>query len=176
MNDYIKYPFILFVVTVTCTVLVTFTYNYTTPILMARQAELVEATLNSMYDNIDTYEVDERTYESDAITSVYVTTLTDGSTKYIYEAAAPGKNGNVEMLISVDEAGNYDAIDYTVMNETNGIGTKVTEPEYVDSLTSQSTSSVSVDTISGATYSSVAVDTMMTAVASDYNTNYGGGQ
>lgn len=174
MNDYIKYPLILCIVTVFCTVLVTFTYIYTTPILAARQNEVVESTLNGMYDNIDTYQKVERKFDGEAVTGIYDVLLDDGSQLYVYQAAATGKNGDVEMLVSVLPSGEFDAVKYVRMQETVGIGTKVTTDEYVASLVSQTTNEVEVDMITGATMTSTAVSTIMDDVAKDFNMNFGG--
>ena len=176
MNDYLKYPIILFVVTVVCTILITITYNYTTPILSARQENKVNDTLASMYDNIDSYEEIERSFDrkKTSVTNVYLVTLPDNQSSYIYSTSAIGKNGSVDMLISVVDDGQIDVVKYTRMEETPKIGDKLSEPDYITSLEAISTSNPEIDMVTGATITSNAVKTMIEDVSKDFNENYRG--
>ncbi|MGL5020990.1 MAG: FMN-binding protein [Mycoplasmatales bacterium] len=176
MNDYIKYPIILFSVTVICTILITITYNYTTPILNARQEMKINDTLSSMYDNIESSEEIERTFDpkKTSVTKVYLTTLPGGLNAYIYSASSIGKNGSVDMLISVLPDGQIDVVKYTRMEETPKIGDKLSEPDYITNLETKSTLNPEIDMVTGATITSNAVKSMIEDVSKDFNENYRG--
>jgi Na+-translocating ferredoxin:NAD+ oxidoreductase RnfG subunit len=173
MSDFVKYPMILFIVTVTCTFLISSVYSFTDPILAKKNEETVTASLSIMYPEMQDYkQMEGIVFESDKIVNLFEVT-NSGEIFNVYETTAPGKNGDVKMLISVDSNGAVDNINYTQMLETNGIGSKVAEEDYINKILESDTTNKKVDTISGASISSGAVSSMVEDVLLEFEANGG---
>lgn len=173
MKDYIKYPLILFIVTASCSLIISVMYYTTNPILIARDEKNTNEFLNSMYSNVSEYEEIEYSGEFKQIQTIYKITLDDSSTRTVYKSAQAGKNGDISMLIGYSPEGILDGIEYVKIMETPNIGMKVTEEPFLETVLNQDSKSVNVDTISGATISSTAVKTMVEITAKDFNDNGG---
>lgn len=159
MSDYIRLPLVLFITTVASAVIITLVYSITDPILEAKNLENITNALNTAYEGQDFNYEDMGLSRGNEILSGYLVTLEDGSVEYVYEVVETGKNGDISMLIAFDESGVVTSLNYININETPGIGAKVEEPEFLDTVIGQSASNPDIDTISGATISSTAVKT-----------------
>lgn len=85
--------------------------------------------------------------------NVYYTALKDNSPiAYVIETKAKGYGGDITALTAISKDGKLLKVTVTdASNETTGIGTKVTESEFLDGFTG---SPDNVDGVTGATYSS----------------------
>ncbi len=176
MQKFIKYPLSIVIVVIICVTLVASMHQLTSPILEARKLEVISSSLEGMYDNIDTIEVLQENDASMTITYVYKLILTDESKKIVYQTSEIGKSVPIGMLISFDELGIIERVVYTQMNETKGIGTKVTEEEFINKIIGYEASKIEIDAITGATLSSDAVIKSINAATIDFENNYKGGK
>lgn len=168
-NNYLKYPLILFIVGGLSAASITATYFFTQPILEVRQQETIKRNLEELYDNIASFEeLFEPTQINDlSIQAIYKLRLQDDTTRVVYQTSNIGKNGPIISLISFKNE-NIDKVKNIIHRETPGVGTRIDEPTYLESITSQKLESMSVDLISGATYSSRALSNSVDAAVSHY--------
>lgn len=159
MKETIKLSAVLFIATSISALLITSLHNISVPILEARESEVLNSTFTAMYGSeLDGYELRDENLTADAV-AVYDVTLTDGTTNTVFEMVEQGKNGPIKMLIGYDADSNITQFKYLEINETPGIGSKVTEDGFINKIIGQNASDNEVDGIAGATISSTAVRT-----------------
>ena len=154
-------------VAIICTTIVVGVHNVTQPILDAKAKSLVEDSIKMMYPNLKDFKISNKKFESKYLEGLFEVEDNDGKKYNVYQTSAMGKVDFVKMLVSVDENLVINNLLFTQMKETKGIGTKLSEPEYIDKLIGQNTSELKVDGVTGATYTSEAVKVSLEAVASD---------
>lgn len=168
-NKFIKYPLILFIVAGLCASAITATYVYTNPILEKRQEENTKKNLEQLYDNTKSFKIlfEESQLEDSTLLAVYEVLLNDNTSRIVYQTSSKGKNGDIVSLISFNK-NKIDKIKNIAHNETPGIGAKIDEESYLDSITKQDINKMNVDTISGATFSSTALKKSVEAAIVHY--------
>jgi Na+-translocating ferredoxin:NAD+ oxidoreductase RnfG subunit len=173
-NKAIKYPLILFIVTGFCAAIITLTYVITNPILEKRNQDNTKLNLEQLYNNTKTFKViaDKGQLNNPTLLNLYEVILNDNSKRLVYETTSKGKNGDIVSLIAFNKD-NLEKIKNIQENETPGIGKKVNEASYLDSITKQDISNMNVDIIAGATYSSTALKNSVDNAIKDYQTRKG---
>ena len=87
----------------------------------------------------------------DGVSQVY----SNGAGLTIYDITADGySKGGIRALIGIDENGTVAAVGIVSCEETAGVGTKITDPAYLDGFTGAAGADGYPDMISGATFSS----------------------
>lgn len=169
INNYLKYPLILFIVGGLSAASISATYFFTNPILEKRQQETIKQNLSELYDNIVSFEnlFEANQINDKSILAVYKLKLDDETNRIVYQTSNIGKNGPIISLISFNND-KLEKIKNIIHRETPGIGTRIDDQAFLDSITSQPLNSLSVDTISGATYSSRALKTSVDAAIAHY--------
>ena len=113
------------------------------------------------------------------VTALYVLKDSDGNAASYCVAVSPmGFKDNINMLVAVNPNLSVKGVKIVSLSETSGIGTKVTEKDFLDKFSGKSSPIAGqVDTISGATKSSKpvinAVDTALEQTAQYINANGG---
>lgn len=159
MANYIKVPLTLFIATTISAILITTMHGVSEPILEARTKETLDETFTTMYgSNLTSYDVIATDSEADN-PAIYNVKLADGSSETVFEMVENGKNGSIKMLIGYDQDNIISNFSYVEIAETPGIGMKVTEDSFVNTIIGQNAKEATVDGISGATISSTAVKT-----------------
>lgn len=157
MNNFLKIPVTLFIATAISAILITAMHQISVPILEARMTENLDLAFTEMYstDLIDYNQVsDGESFDNQA---VYQVTLSGSKQETVFDMIENGKNGPIELLIAYDDAGNLTNLQYLQISETPGIGSKVTEAPFIESILGQNAKAPVVDGIAGATISSSAV-------------------
>ncbi len=172
MKNSIKYALLLFCVGSICASLVIVSSNFANPILEEREETLAAEALNSLYDNIETYEdISDSTsvIKYDLIDNLYLVTREEGIISYVYKISSPGKNGNIVYLLALDEEGKVIKINYISQNETPGRGDRITLENFTSQFENDSYNDFTVDTISGATLSSQSMINSTTMALEHFN-------
>lgn len=126
----------------------------TAPIIAVNNERAEKAVLLEMYPdaNIDDFEILDVTTDNPDITKVY-----KYKDVYIFNMSVPGYDKGTTFLVGINSTNNvidnYQAISN---GDTKGLGSKVTEPAFAQSLIGKDASGP-LDTISGATISSTGV-------------------
>lgn len=160
-KDMFKYAFVLVIVSGLCAGVITYADQVTAPILEQQALEALDYAMNvklgELYTNIETYEEIETTLP-EGLLNLYEVTLSDGSTKYVYNASEQGRNDLINYLIAYSDTGDVEGIIYISHSETPGKGDKVENTDWVETdIVGDNASDLQIDTITGATISSTAV-------------------
>jgi electron transport complex protein RnfG len=117
------------------------------------------AAISEIFPELDTFE--SKTFDSmpSTVTDVGIAVNDSGDALGYYVEAAPmGLNGNITMIIGLNNDGKVEKVICLSSSETPGFGTKATDGNYFKLFSSLNSDGASrVDTISGATISSKAV-------------------
>lgn len=89
---------------------------------------------------------------------------------YVFYVNAPNPYKKLEFIVGIDTSGKVQGISYLVNEETPGVGTKVTNKDFINAFLGLEDVS-DVDTISGATKSSLAVKNGITEALKYFNEN-----
>lgn len=171
MKDTIRYALTLFIVGAICSSLVVISSVYANPVLERRQNLDALNALNSLYEGeVFTYSDVSNKYKLDSYTlldKLYIVDIND-ELNYVYKISAPGKNGNIVYLISLDEIGEVINISYVNEKETPGRGDKITLPDFTNQVIGSTLNGINIKTISGATISSTAIITSVEMALSHF--------
>lgn len=166
-KSYIQYPLILFIVSMICAVIIAASNSVTSKVIKTALDEQIKTSMNSLYDGVEGYELVSEPNE-EILVNTYNVATSDGATHYVYQTQSFGKSSNIQMLIGFDDQGVIDAVTYTSINETKGIGDKVESETYINTIIGQEAETAKVDGISGATLSSGAVARSVDRAAEAY--------
>ncbi|MFV0246887.1 MAG: FMN-binding protein [Mycoplasmatales bacterium] len=155
----IKMPITLVITTVISAFLIASVYSITQPVLEQKQADKLESSFREMYGtNIKSIDLISENNTPDN-TAVYQVTKLDDTKEIIFQMQEVGKNGPLKVLLGYDSNNNLSKVQYLEMTETPGIGAKIAEDSYVNTLIGINASDPQVDGISGASISSTAIRT-----------------
>ncbi|MGL4382311.1 MAG: FMN-binding protein [Bacilli bacterium] len=168
-NKFIRYPLILFIICGLCAAIISSTNYITSPIIAQNSKDKLDANLATLYDNLDGYELlkSEKELATPGLQSLFKLNLSDGTSRFVYQTSNIGKNGPIISLIAFNDQ-KIDKIVNIEHKETKGIGSKVDNAEYLETITAQDLNSLKVDTIAGATYSSTALKRSVESATKDY--------
>ncbi|MCF0112071.1 MAG: FMN-binding protein [Erysipelotrichaceae bacterium] len=145
----------------------TFANDMTKDQIAANKAATEKANLEIIYPGSD-FEKLDFTDDTGMIVSVY-----KANEGYVYQMSTDGfgGKGSIEFMIGFGTDGKISG--YTVLSsgETQGIGSKVAEADFVSSVTGKDIGA-SIDIISGASVSSRAVIKGIDAATAHYEANY----
>ncbi|MBF0579506.1 FMN-binding protein [Erysipelotrichaceae bacterium RD49] len=132
--------------------------SLTLPIIKANEEKAEKASLLEMYpdasiDDFTTVDVADITPDHPFVDNVY----TYGENVVIFKCSVSGYDGGTVFLVGIDKANDVvDAFQAISNADTKGIGSKITESAFKDSIVGKQASG-QLDTISGATYTSTPV-------------------
>lgn len=138
-----------------------FVNGMTSPIIEERKIATVKSSLQEIYPSTDEFKEIDFTDESGTVQNVYEAI----GAGYAFNVKVQGYANPIEYLVGVNLDGEVVGFVVTSVNDTPGLGSKVGDADFADSIIGN-TISGSFDTIAGATISSSAVTTGL-AHASD---------
>lgn len=154
MNKIIKLAVFLAVVAALAGGSLSFVNGITEPIITANNLAAERASLIEMYPEADVTDFEEvdNPVDSNTITKIY-----KYNNFYIFNCSVSGYKDGTVFLVSIDKD-SLQIDKYVALSngDTKGLGSKVTEPEFKNSLEGNDATGT-LDTISGATVSSSAV-------------------
>lgn len=154
-NSSLKSLSVMVVICLVIAVLMAVINMITAPKIQAADAEAEQQALFKVLETAVSFESVEGDF-SEEITAVYRDT---GNAGYVAMISAKGYDSSNPMKIAVGFSSDGVILKCYVVScsgETTGIGTKVTEPEFLNQFVGFSASDVAPDAISGATISSSA--------------------
>ncbi|MDP3443216.1 MAG: FMN-binding protein, partial [Ignavibacteria bacterium] len=90
--------------------------------------------------------------ENDMVVKAYEAT----GAGYAFNVSVQGYKDVIEFIVGIDTTGKIVGLQMNYVNDTPGLGTKVAEPEFINSIVNKNIDD-KLDTISGSTISSKAV-------------------
>jgi Na+-translocating ferredoxin:NAD+ oxidoreductase RnfG subunit len=146
----------------------------TEPVIVERQLEKVNETLEEFYD-MSQYDVDIVDVNEDALETVYLLSDKDSGSleAAVYATSAYGYQSEVKLLIAVNADRTVHAYQVVSENETDGLGSKAVTHDFGMADTSIDDLS-SFDGIAGATVTSDAVLAGFEAVRDRVDEEFGG--
>lgn len=150
------YPIIFLAVIVTVAVVLLIAVNsVTSSIVESRKTEEVRNTLESIFADIDRYEIEDE---------IYIIYQDNTSIGYAFIASGSGYGGDIEILVGLDNNFSIIGISILAQTETPGLGNRITESSFTDQFKGLSVSDIAlaseggkIDAITGASISSRAV-------------------
>lgn len=151
--------------------LLSFTYSLTQPVIDQQMVKKEEANLIKIFPNADFKQVDFKGEKGSLIQGVYEAT----GEGYVFKIKSQGYKDNIEYMIGISTDGKITGYEVLAIAETSGIGTKVAEAPFKDSVVGKDVED-KIDTISGATVSSTAVIKGINEAVEYYEANLQGGK
>lgn len=123
----------------------------TAPIIAEKKIAAVKASLQEIFPNASEF-AEITIEENDVVVNAYEAS----GAGYAFNVSIQGYKDVIEFIIGFDLNGKITGLKMNYVNDTPGLGTKVGEPEFINSIVNKSVDD-KLDTISGATISSKAV-------------------
>lgn len=143
--------------------------NVTAPIIAENAIKVEKAALEKLYPGAD-FEIVEFTSENKEIVGLFK--ASGKSEAYIYKMTVKGYKADITYLVGIDAAGAISGYEVLAQEETAGLGSKVAEDNFKNSLLEQPVNT-EFDSIAGATVSSKAVLNGISIAAQHYADNLG---
>ena len=159
-NDFIMPIAVLLIICIVITGALAATNELTAPIIAAAAADRASASMRELVPAANEFaaiELTDRMIEN-GVTELY-DALKDGEALcYIAVAAADGFGGADSIIVMVAVSPDHSIIDLRTLKnaETQGLGTRVSEPEFENTFIGSNASFASYEAITGATVSSKA--------------------
>ena len=149
---------ILFIICVIITFALAGVYQMTEPTIEQRGIDAINEAMAQVLEGADTFTQVNAVFpdgkeEGEKVLSVY---KADNGAGYTVRAATKGFGGLVTFMIGMDANGGVTGIKVLDHSETPGLGTKITNIDYLDKYSGQVDPN-KVDNITGASYSSRAL-------------------
>jgi len=150
------FPVILLTVVVAISVsLLSLTDSLTRAQIVAQQEAKVQAMLSEMFPDMSRYELEDEIY------TIYAE---DGAVSYAFIAIGKGYGGDINILVGLEDENTIKDISIVSQTETPGLGTRITEPEFIGQFAGTSIADVAerreggqIDALTSSTVSSLAV-------------------
>ena len=121
------------------------------------------------FESLDEAETTALAGEEEIVTEIIEAKKSDSVEGYAIKTSTSGYGGDVIVLTAVTE-GEIVGVRVLEHEETKGIGSKATEPEYVELFEGQSTDQAATEAVTGATVTSTAVLQGINEALDLYNT------
>ena len=155
-KDFVLPPLVLTVIAGVTTAALVLTEGVTTPIIEAQQAAAADAARVAVLPEADSFTqctVDEMPEGGiDAYQA-------DNGAGYVITAEARGYGGQLRVMVGIGSDGLITGTEVLVNNETQGLGSRVSEPDFMNQYIGKDSTLEGVTAISGTTISSNAVKT-----------------
>lgn len=152
-KDFVKPILVLTLICLFISAALAFTNEKTAPIIEAAEKARAEAARKEVLSEADSFTLLELSDIPASVTEAY---KADNGAGYVFMLTAKGYGGDMKLICGMDADGKITACKTLSQSETQGLGTKTTEPEFRDQFTGKDSSLEGVETISGATISSKA--------------------
>jgi electron transport complex protein RnfG len=149
----------IIVLTVICLVIslaLAVTNSVTTPIIADAASGRAETARREIIPDAQGFVQLDLTELPPAVTEAYASTNDVG---YVFMLSAIGGyngDGSIQLIIGIDPSGKIIAIKSLANNETKGLGSRVSEPDFIGQFTGLDATLAGANAVSGATYSSKA--------------------
>lgn len=144
-------PLVLTVIAAVVTGALVATESITTPIIEAQAAAAADAARAVVLPSADSFE--QVTVDEMPEGGVDVYEATNGS-GYVVTAQAKGYGGMLKVMVGIDSNGLITGTEVLENNETQGLGSKVSEHAFMDQYIGKDSNLEGIETISGTTISS----------------------
>jgi len=149
MNENKKYILVLFLICFLAGVMLSFVYNLTQARIEERKKEAFDTAIHEFFPQAK--KIKELKKED---FNYYQANDEEGSILgYIFICEAKGYSSTIKAIVATEPDGKIKEIKILEQNETPGIGTRITEDEFLNRFKGKKKED-SIDTISGATVSS----------------------
>lgn len=150
-NDFIKPILVLTAICLVVSAALAFTNQQTAPLIEQHETEKAQAAMVEMLPEADSFTEMSASDLPEAVTEAY---SSDNNVGYVFMMSTKGYGGEMKLICGIDNDGNITGCKTLSHAETQGLGSKTTEPEFRNQFTGKNSSLEGVDTISGATVSS----------------------
>ena len=171
MRDMVKLGLILLLITSVSGLVLGVTNSLTEGIILERAMEGDIASMQALVPDADGFETADLSGIDvpSIVNEVYLGTQNGSVVGYTVKLSPNGYGGSIEMMVGISSTGEISGVEILSQSETPGLGSKITEADFLGQYTGLSTDgSVAVDAISGATVSSDAVNSGTQAAANLY--------
>ncbi|MGL5978185.1 MAG: FMN-binding protein [Erysipelotrichaceae bacterium] len=141
----------------------------TSPIIEENKIAVEKQSLSELYPGA-TFAAEEFSGADKAILGIF--SVSGSADATVYKMEIMGYKNTITFLVGLDSAGSISGYKVLDHEETSGIGSKVAEESWTNSLVGQPVNTP-FDTIGGATVSSKAILTALDIAASHWSENYG---
>ena len=152
-NDYVKPILVLTLICLVITAALAFTNQKTAPIIVETERAKAEAAQKEVLPEADSFTLLELTGLPSTVTEVY---KADNGAGFVFMLLTKGYGGDISLICGIDKEGLITASKILSHSETQGLGSKTTQPEFKDQFVGKDSSLSGVETISGATITSKA--------------------
>lgn len=146
---------LLTIVVVVCVSLLSYVNSITKNRIAAQEDDSIKAMLATMFPDMNRYVYENEIYE------IYAD---DTGIGYAFIAVGNGYGGDINIMVALNEDTTIKGISIISQEETPGLGTRITEPEFTDQFAGLSAGDVAlrrsggqIDAITSSTISSSAV-------------------
>ncbi len=123
----------------------------TDPIIQEKKIAAVKSSLQAIFPGTSDF-AEVSIADNDIVVKAYEAI----GSGYAFNVSIQGYKDVIEFIIGIDNSGKIAGLKMNYVNDTPGLGTKVGEPEFINSIVNKSIDD-NLDTISGSTISSSAV-------------------
>lgn len=138
--------------------------SITSPIIAEKKIAAVKASLQEIFPSATEF-AEITIDENDMVVKAYEAT----GAGYAFNVSVQGYKDVIEFIVGIDTSGTIVGLNMNYVNDTPGLGTKVGEPEFINSIVNKKIDD-KLDTITGATISSSAVLEGIDAAIAVYET------
>ena len=165
MKETVRYGFILAIICIVASGLLAVVNSLTQPRIIAQAQDQEEATLSELLPAAASFTPvksgDEVLYYKGYDKDKHFAGV-------VFKAAAKGYSSIIETMAGMTKDGKITAIKIVSQNETPGLGSKITQPDFISRFSAKNTAELSqVQAITGATISSRVVINSVTSKAKD---------
>ncbi|OQB14715.1 MAG: Electron transport complex protein RnfD [Firmicutes bacterium ADurb.Bin193] len=171
MRDYVRLGGILFLIAAVVALALALGNKFTQDRIKAREFEEAAKSQQKVFDGVGKIVVNSgatlEVKEGTSVTSLTMYELDTGITVYAAECSPKGYKSDIKMTVGIDENLKVTGVSITdASGETTGLGTRVTEPEFIGqfvgktkdiTINGTAPNENGIDAITGATVSSKAV-------------------
>jgi len=151
MKDLIKFGLVLSLICFVSAGLLAAVNNATEEVILERRLKEENAALGELFPTA----YDFHAVESEDKKAHIALDRSNQPLGYAFKTETKGYSSTIEALVAVDLDSNIMKVKILSQNETPGVGTKITEPEFLDKFKgTRLNQAIQVDTITGATISS----------------------
>ena len=150
-NDFVKPILVLMLICLVISAALAFTNEKTAPLILQAEKAKAEAAQKEVLPKADSFTLMKLSGLPSSVTAVY---KADNGAGFVLMLTAKGYGGPMKLICGIDADGQITACRTLSQTETQGLGTKTTEPGFRDQFVGKDSSLSGVEAISGATISS----------------------
>ncbi|MGL4731847.1 MAG: RnfABCDGE type electron transport complex subunit G [Clostridium sp.] len=185
MKENFKLGGILLAITATAGILLSVAHSVTMGPILAKQKEEKEAAMKQILPAAESFET-VKLETSEDILGIEAGTKGSEKVGYCINVKSKGYGGDINMMVGISQEGKVEGVQILSMSETPGLGSKASEPDFIDQFKEKEATELSVSkdsasenqilAISGATITSNAVTTGVNNAIKVFDENLKGEQ